>query len=112
MVGQGLNGYDKALDVRPKYDPEMSKKLLAEAGYPNGFETGMDCPNDRYVNDEAICQASVAMPAKVGIKVNLLAQTRRKYFAKILRTDRKSAVKGKRGAVRVDLGGGRIIKKK
>lgn len=86
MVGQGLNGYDKTLDVRPKYDPEMSKKLLAEAGYPNGFETGMDCPNDRYVNDEAICQASVAMLAKVGIKVNLLAQTRSKYFAKILRT--------------------------
>lgn len=86
MVGQGLNGYDKELDVRAKFDPEMSKKLLAEAGYPNGFETGMDCPNDRYVNDEAICQASVAMLAKVGIKVNLLAQTRSKYFAKILRT--------------------------
>ncbi|WP_374298762.1 ABC transporter substrate-binding protein [Ferrovibrio sp.] len=86
MVGQGLNGYDKDLDVRPKFDPELSKKLLAEAGYPNGFEVGMDCPNDRYVNDEAICQASVAMLAKVGIKVNLLAQTRSKYFAKILRT--------------------------
>ncbi|PJI43229.1 ABC transporter substrate-binding protein [Ferrovibrio sp.] len=86
MVGQGLNGYDKELDVRPKYDPALSKKLLADAGYPNGFEVGMDCPNDRYVNDEAICQASVAMLAKVGIKVNLLAQTRSKYFAKILRT--------------------------
>ncbi|MBN9559348.1 MAG: hypothetical protein J0H14_01300, partial [Alphaproteobacteria bacterium] len=30
---------------------------LAEAGYPNGFEVGMDCPNDRYVNDGQICQA-------------------------------------------------------
>lgn len=86
MVGTGLNGYDKGMDVRPKFDPELSKKLLAEAGYPNGFETRLDCPNDRYVNDEAICRASVAMLAKVGIKVNLVAQTRGKYFAQILRT--------------------------
>src|SRR3546814_10069045 len=68
MIGQGLNGYDKAMDVRPKYDPALSKKLLAEAGYPNGFETGMDCPNDRYVKDAAICQAAVSMLAKIGIK--------------------------------------------
>ncbi len=86
MVGQGLNGYDQSMDVRPKVDPELSKKLLAEAGYPNGFETRMDCLNDRYVNDEAICQAAVAMLAKIGIKVNLVAQTRAKYFAQILRT--------------------------
>ncbi|HEX6957392.1 MAG TPA: ABC transporter substrate-binding protein [Ferrovibrio sp.] len=86
MIGQGLNGYMKDLDVRPKYDPVLSKKLLAEAGYPNGFETGMDCPNDRYVKDAAICQAVVSMLAKIGVKVNLLAQTRSKYFAKILRT--------------------------
>ncbi|MEK9969040.1 MAG: ABC transporter substrate-binding protein [Ferrovibrio sp.] len=86
MIGAGLNGYDKTMDVRPKYDPDLSKKLLADAGYPNGFETGMDCPNDRYVKDAAICQAVVSMLAKVGIKVDLLAQTRSKYFAKILRT--------------------------
>jgi peptide/nickel transport system substrate-binding protein len=86
MIGTGLNGYDQAMDVRPKFDPEMSKKLLAEAGYPNGFETRMDCPNDRYVNDEAICQAAVAMLAKIGVKVHLVAQTRSKYFAQILRT--------------------------
>jgi len=86
MVGQGLNGYTKELDVRPKVDVNAAKKLLADAGYPNGFEVGMDCPNDRYVKDEAICQASVAMLARIGVKVNLLAQTRSKYFAKILRT--------------------------
>jgi peptide/nickel transport system substrate-binding protein len=86
MIGTGLNGYDASLDVRPKFDPEASKKLLAEAGYPQGFEVGLDCPNDRYVKDEAICQAAVAMLARVGVKVNLNAQTRSKYFAKILRT--------------------------
>ena len=46
----------------------------------------MDCPNDRYVNDEKICQAVVSMLAKIGIKVNLRAQTRSLYFAKILRS--------------------------
>ena len=70
--------------TRPKTDPAEAKKLLAEAGYPNGFEVGMDCPNDRYVNDEAICQAVTAMLARAGVKVNLLAQPKAKYFAKIL----------------------------
>src|ERR1043166_531107 len=69
---------------RPKTDPAEAKKLLTEAGYPNGFEVTMDCPNDRYVNDEAICQAVTAMLARVGIKINLLAQPKAKYFAKIL----------------------------
>ena len=69
---------------RPGYDPERAKKLLSEAGYPNGFEVGLDCPNDRYVNDEAICQAVTSMLARVGVKVNLNAQPKAKYFAKIL----------------------------
>ncbi|MGQ0662912.1 MAG: ABC transporter substrate-binding protein [Pseudomonadota bacterium] len=84
MVAPGINGYAKDVDVRPKYDPDAAKKLLADSGYPAGFEVGMDCPNDRYVNDEAICLAVVAMLARIGVKVNLLAQTRSKYFAKIL----------------------------
>ena len=44
----------------------------------------MDCPNDRYVNDEAICQAVTAMLARVGVKINLNAQPKTKYFAKVL----------------------------
>ena len=88
MVAPGINGYMKDLDKRPALlKPDEAKKLLADAGYPNGFEVGMDCPNDRYVNDEKICQAVVAMLAKIGVKVNLRAQTRNLYFAKILRKD-------------------------
>jgi peptide/nickel transport system substrate-binding protein len=71
--------------TRAPYDPERAKALLKEAGYPEGFEVGMDCPNDRYVNDEAICQAVSSMLARAGIKVNLLAQPKAKYFAKILK---------------------------
>jgi len=71
--------------VRPKADPDAAKKLLAEAGYPDGFEVTMDCPNDRYVNDAAICQAVVGMLARIGVKVDLLAQPKAQYFAKVLK---------------------------
>jgi peptide/nickel transport system substrate-binding protein len=71
--------------TRPKFDPDGAKKLLTEAGYPEGFEVTMDCPNDRYVNDAAICQAVVGMLARVGVKINLLAQPKALYFAKVLK---------------------------
>jgi len=84
MWGPGVNGYDAALDVRPKVDPAGAKKLLADAGYPNGFKVTLDCPNDRYVMDEQICTAIVPMLARIGIKVDLNAQTKTKFFTKIL----------------------------
>src|SRR5215468_4495048 len=71
--------------TRPKVDVDGAKKLLAEAGYPNGFEVTLDCPNDRYVNDAAICQAVVGMLARIGVKVDLLAQPKAQYFAKVLK---------------------------
>src|SRR5579862_7801373 len=71
--------------VRPKADPDAAKKLLTEAGYPDGFEVTMDCPNDRYVNDAAICQAVVGMLARIGVKVSLLAQPKAQYFGKVLK---------------------------
>ncbi len=83
MIGPGVNGFDPKLNERLPFDPAAAKKLLAEAGYPDGFSVGMDCPNDRYVNDEEICQAVVAMLSRIGIKVNLLAQTKTKFFTKI-----------------------------
>jgi peptide/nickel transport system substrate-binding protein len=70
------------------YDVNAAKKLLADAGYPNGFEVEMDCPNDRYVNDEAICQAVAQMQARIGIKVRLNAQPKSKYFEKVLNTSK------------------------
>ncbi len=83
MVGPGVSGFDPVLDKRYSYDPAAAKQLLAEAGYPDGFQVGFDCPNDRYVNDEGICQAIVFMLARSGIKADLLAQTKARYFGKI-----------------------------
>jgi len=91
MYGPGVNGFTEASDVRYPYDPEASKKLLAEAGYPNGFGVTLDCPNDRYVNDEAICQAVTAMLARANIKITLAAQTRLKYFAEISNPDYRTS---------------------
>jgi peptide/nickel transport system substrate-binding protein len=84
MVAPGIKGFVPELNKRLPYDPDGAKKLLAEAGYPNGFEVGMNCPNDRYVNDSAICQAVAANLARIGVKVNLQAETKATYFPKIL----------------------------
>jgi peptide/nickel transport system substrate-binding protein len=87
MVGPGINGFDASLNKRLPYDAEAAKKLLADAGYPNGFEVTMNCPNDRYVNDSRICQAVAANLSRIGVKINLAAETKGTYFPKILRRD-------------------------
>jgi peptide/nickel transport system substrate-binding protein len=94
MVAPGVNGYDAKLDTRLPFDPEAAKQLLAGAGYGQGFEVGMDCPNDRYVNDEKICLAIVGMLARIGVTVKLLAQTRTKYFEKILSRNTSLSILG------------------
>ena len=65
---------------RHPFDVEAAKKLMADAGYAEGFELRMDCPNDRYVNDEEICQAVAAMLSRIDVKVALNAQPKAKFF--------------------------------
>jgi peptide/nickel transport system substrate-binding protein len=87
MVGPGVRGFQPDMNKRLPFDPEASKKLLADAGYPGGFEVSMNCPNDRYVNDSAICQAVAASLARINVKINLQVETKTTYFPKILRRD-------------------------
>jgi len=81
-----VNGFNPDL-TRLEYDVETAKALLAEAGYPDGFEVTMDCSTDRYVNDGQICQATVSLLARVGIKVNLIAQPKAQFFPKVVAPD-------------------------
>jgi peptide/nickel transport system substrate-binding protein len=83
LYGPGINGYTAASDVRYPYDPAAARRLLAEAGYPDGFAVTLDCSNDRYVNDGAICQAVAIMLAHVGVRVTANAESKVKYFAEV-----------------------------
>jgi peptide/nickel transport system substrate-binding protein len=84
LVPPGVHGYDAALDVHLAFNAEGAKALLAEAGYPQGFDLRLDCPNDRYLNDEQICQAVVGMLARVGIKITLDLKPRTIHFPKVM----------------------------
>lgn len=81
IIPEGYVGYDKV--ERPAYDPERAKQLLAEAGYPDGFEVTLDAPNDRYVNDANIAQAVTGYLEKIGIKVNLNLMPKANFFTYI-----------------------------
>lgn len=82
-----VNGYVKDEDVRLPFDAERARALLAEAGYPQGFDITLDCPNNRYVNDEQICQAIAAMWARIGVRTTLNAMPLGPFFAKIQKDD-------------------------
>ncbi len=85
LIAPQVNGWTRKADSRWPYDVEASKKLLAEAGYPQGFEVDFACPNNRYINDEEICQSVTAMWAKVGVKAKLRTQPLTTYFPMIQR---------------------------
>jgi peptide/nickel transport system substrate-binding protein len=81
MLPPSMFGANK--DAAPaKPDPDAARKLLAEAGYPNGFALTLATPNDRYVNDALIAQAVAQMLTRVGLKVTLDAMTQSQFFAK------------------------------
>src|SRR3546814_11800856 len=68
-------------DAKPdKYDPEQAKKLLAEAGYPKGFEITLGTPNDRYINDAEVAQAVASFWTRVGVKTKVEAVTKTVFF--------------------------------
>lgn len=87
MVAPEIEGADPVRFPRPAYDPDTARELLKEAGFAEGFRIQLDCPNNRYVNDEEICEAIVQMAAKVGIEMDLVAQPRSKFFEKVLSRD-------------------------
>jgi peptide/nickel transport system substrate-binding protein len=97
-----LTGAPQDLNDRLPYDPEMSKSLLTEAGYPDGFSVGLSCPNDRYVYDENICLAIISMLAKVGIEVQPQLETRAKWIQRVNALDVSMFMMGHAGLPTAD----------
>jgi peptide/nickel transport system substrate-binding protein len=88
IVAPQIQGYDPALaEVIAPYDPDQARKLLAEAGYPEGFEIGFSCPNDAHMNTEQICQALTGMWARIGVKVNLTCQPQSLHMRMLINGD-------------------------
>ena len=85
VIAPQVNGWTKRADARWPYDVAAAQKLLAEAGYPQGFEVDFACSNNRYINDEAICQAVTAMWARIGVKAKLRTLPLVTYFPMIQR---------------------------
>ena len=81
LMPEGLFGYTSALKPEP-YDVEGAKKLLAEAGYPDGFSITLHAPNNRYVNDEQIAQAIAQLLARAGIATRVDAMPSSIFFSR------------------------------
>lgn len=89
-----VNGFVASEDVRLPYDAARARALLTEAGFPQGFGMTLDCPNNRYINDEQICQAIAAMWARIGVRTQLNAMPLAPFFAKIQRDDTSAYLLG------------------
>jgi peptide/nickel transport system substrate-binding protein len=85
LVAPQVAGWTEDLHKRLPYDVEGARKLLAEAGYPQGFEVDFACPNNRYINDEEICQAVTAMWSRIGVRAKLRTLPLVTYFPMIQR---------------------------
>ena len=80
LLPEGFFGVSPNLKPEP-YDPEGAKKLLAEAGWPNGFGLTIHGPNDRYINDAKICQAIGQMLTRIGNKTKVETMPRSVFFS-------------------------------
>jgi peptide/nickel transport system substrate-binding protein len=84
LLPEGFFGVSPALKPE-NYNPEAAKKLLADAGYPNGFDLTLHGPNDRYINDAKICQAIGQMLARIGINTEVETMSKSVFFSKASR---------------------------
>jgi len=90
---------DPQLETRLAYDLTTARRLMAEAGYANGFEVTLDCPNNRYVNDEKICVALASMWAQLKVRVRVNAMPRALFFPKLEKYDTSLYLAGWGGGV-------------
>ena len=87
IVSPQVTGWTPAVHKRHPFDVAAAQKLLADAGYKDGFEVDFACPNNRYINDEQICQAVTAMWSRIGVKAKLRTLPLVTYFPMIQRNE-------------------------
>ena len=90
---------DPELERRLPFDLGAARRLMAEAGWADGFEVTLDCPNNRYVNDEEICIALATMWSQIKVKVRVNGMPRATYFPKLEKWDTSMYLLGWGGAV-------------
>jgi len=90
---------DPQIEKRLPFDLAAARKLMADAGYADGFEVTLDCPNNRYINDEEICIALAGMWAQLKVRVKVSAMPRATYFPKLEKYDFSMYMLGWGGAV-------------
>jgi peptide/nickel transport system substrate-binding protein len=81
LLPEFFPGTSKKLPA-PKQDLDAARKLLAEAGYPNGFAVTLHSPNNRYINDEKTAQAITGMLNRAGIETRLEAMPSNVFFSR------------------------------
>jgi peptide/nickel transport system substrate-binding protein len=87
IISANSEGYNPDIK-RPTYDVELAKKLLADAGYANGFEVEIDCPNDRYINDQSVTEAvAYQIKKSLGIDIKVVATPKAVFFPKMDRRE-------------------------
>ncbi len=84
IAAPALRGFPSALNTRPASDPDRARRLLAEAGYDNGFAVDLDCPSGHYQADAALCRAIGGMLGAVGIRVSVQLMEPAAYFKRVL----------------------------
>jgi peptide/nickel transport system substrate-binding protein len=94
IVAPGVNGWTSELDKREPVDLKQARSLLAEAGYPDGFEFTLDCPNNRYVNDEEICQALSGMWSRIGVDARVNAMPFANFIPRLEKFDSSAYLLG------------------
>ena len=93
IVSPGVFGHNPQLKV-DIFNAEAAKKLLAEAGYPNGFAVTLSGPNNRYINDEQVLQAVAQMLTRAGIQTKVEALPLSAYLGKVRKQETSFSLLG------------------
>ena len=84
LLPDGTPGTSAALAVVP-FDADRARRLLAEAGYPNGFQVTLHATNDRYPNDERVAQAIAQFWTRIGVRTEVETLPNAAYFPQAAR---------------------------